>query len=270
MSLPIEHTPHNNSLYIIGYGVNFVADRSVVAEEYIKKAEIVFALETDVSHLECAISGRPVVNLIHLYKQGLSRSIAYEMIADAVLEAFLNFRRVALLVEGSPFFLDSICGILESKAIASGIEVTFVDGRSSLDVLVQTLEVPLDFGIGVYSAEAFCIEETTPRINTDAVNLFFQTGNVGSSLIQIGSVGRKGVETLQIRLLEHYPPDTRWLLINLGHAPNISTMIVWNYLSNMHLFHAYMHSGTVLVSRNWWPETLGSVPPTKLEDEEMR
>jgi siroheme synthase len=268
--MSISQMEDKSSLYIIGYGVNFVADRSVIADTYIKDAEIVFAVETDVHHLESEITGRPLVNLVHLYKPGIPRLAAYSQIAEVVIEAFQRFRRVALLVEGSPFFLDSICEILESRAVTLGIEVAFVDGRSSLDVLIQTLAVPLDFGIGVYMAEAFCIASSADAINTGAINLFFQPGNVGSSNVQMGCVDSRGVEILQHRLLDYYSPETRWLLINLGCSPNASTMIIWNYLSRINLFHHYMHSGTLLISRDWWPEVLSGVPATELEQEEER
>lgn len=251
-------------LYLIGYGINYISDRTMLADHYVAESEIVFALESDIEHIEAEAHGKPITNLIDLYRQGIPRPDAYGQIAERVLAAFSDHTRVGLLVEGSPFFLDSICELLQWRAHHLGIEVVYVDGRSSLDVIIQTLRIPLGHGLGVYLAENFCAG--CGVLNAEAVNFFFQPGNVGSERIQMHNVDKAGVCTLQETLLKYYEPTQRWFLINLGQSPTVSTKIIWDYLGNLDSFHSYMHSGTLVLSKNWWPVELLDVPPTEIKD----
>jgi len=251
-------------LYLIGYGINYTSDRTMFADHYVAESEVLFALESDIEHIETEAHGKPITNLIDLYRQGIPRPDAYGQVAERILDAFIDHTRVGLLVEGSPFFLDSICELLQGRAHHLGIEVVYVDGRSSLDVIVQTLRIPLRHGLGVYLAENFCAEGGV--LNAGAVNFFFQPGNVGSELIQMHNVDKAGVRTLQETLLKCYEPSQRWFLINLGQSPTVSTKIIWGHLGNLDSFHIYMHSGTLVLSKNWWPVELLDVPPTEIKD----
>ena len=251
-------------LYLIGYGINYASDRTTLADHFVAESEVLFALESNIEHIEAEVHGKPITNLIDLYRQGIPRSNAYVQIAERILNAFTNHTRVGLLVEGSPFFLDSICELLRERAHHLSIEVVYVDGRSSLDVIIQTLRIPLQHGLGIYLAESFCAEGGA--LDSDAVNLFFQPGNVGSDRIQMHDVDITGVRTLQEILLKRYKPSQRWLLINLGESPTVSTKIIWEYLGNLDSFYTYMHSGTLVLSKNWWPVELLNVPPTEITD----
>lgn len=250
-------------LYLIGYGINYAADRTIIADQYIADSEVLFALESDIEHIKANINGREVVNLISLYQQGVSRSVAYAQIAQTVLAAFSSHSRVGLLVEGSPFFLDSICELLQERSSSLGIDVVYVDGRSSLDVIIQTLQIPLQHGIGIYLAESYCADRGV--LNPESVNIFFQPGNVGTENIQMHGVDIAGVRTLKDALFECYEPSQRWLLISLGQSTTVSTKIIWNYLSDLDSFYSYMHSGTLVISKNWWPADLHGVLPTEIE-----
>lgn len=258
--IPESGTKH---LYLIGYGISYCADRSPLVAQYAERAEILFALESDIGHLNSELPHKNIINLMSLYKQGVPRHEAYQQIAEYILAAFSKHLTVGLFVEGSPFFLDSICELLERQANAQGIRIIIVDGRSSLDVIIQSLRIPLGYGLGVYLAEDFCAGNCAP--NAESVNIFFQPGNVGTERIQIEDVGRSGVQTLKERLLEYYQPTDRWLLINLGHAPTVSTKIIWGRLNDLDTFYSYMHSGTLILSRNWWPDVLSGHPPTLIE-----
>lgn len=251
-------------LYLIGYGINYSSDRTMLADHYVAESEIVFALESDIKHIETEVHGKAITNLIDLYRQGIPRPDAYGQIAERVLAAFSDHTRVGLLVEGSPFFLDSICELLQWRAYHLGIDVVYVDGRSSLDVIIQTLRIPLGHGFGIYLAENYCAG--CEVLNVEAVNFFFQPGNVGSELIQMHKVNKAGVRTLQDKLLKCYESSQHWFLINLGQSPAVSTKIIWGNLGNLDSFHSYMHSGTLVLSKNWWPVELLDVPPTEIKD----
>jgi hypothetical protein len=239
------------SLHVIGYGINFDADRSVLVDPYLNQCEIVFALESDVSHLRAKVKWERLVNLLDLYEQGKKRGDVYDAVADRVMDAFSTSTRVGLLVEGSPFFLDTICELLEKRAVASGIEVIYVDGRSSLDGIIQALRIPLSWGIGVYLADNVCFAH--PVIDPEAVNIFFQPGNVASDKVQMAAVASEGIILLKETLLKIYSPTDRWLLVNLGESQSRPTKIIWNTLDRLDRFTHYMHSGTLIVSKNWWP-----------------
>ena len=260
----LRSTGHEQKfLYLIGYGINYAADRTIIADQYIGNSEVLFALESDIEHIKVKAHGKHVINLISIYQQGISRSVAYAKIAQTVINAFSNHSRVGLLVEGSPFFLDSICELLQEWSSPLGIDVVYVDGRSSLDVIIQTLRIPLKHGIGIYLAESYCADNGV--FNHEAVNIIFQPGNVGTDNIQMHSVDIAGVRTLQDTLLKYYEPSQRWLLISLGQSTTVSTKIIWNCLSELDSFYSYMHSGTLVISKNWWPTDLLGVLPTEIK-----
>jgi hypothetical protein len=248
---PPEAGAAGKTLHIIGYGINFDADRSVLVDPYLSRCGIVFALESDISHLQERLGAGRLVNLVDLYRQGHKRSDVYQAVADRVLQGFGAASRVGLLVEGSPFFLDTICELLEARALDAGIEVIYVDGRSSLDGIMQALRIPMSWGIGIRLADDFC--RARPPIDPEAVNFFFQPGNVGSDRVQMAQVGREGVKLLQQALLEFYAPSVRWLLVNLGEARGKPTKVLWSTLDRLERFTGWMHSGTLIVSKNWWP-----------------
>ena len=196
----LHSTGHEKKfLYLIGYGINYAADRTIIADQYIADSEVLFALESDIEHIKANIHGKQVINLISLYQQGVSRFVAYAQIAQTVLTAFSNHSRVGLLVEGSPFFLDSICELLQERSSPLGIDVVYIDGRSSLDVIIQTLQIPLQQGIGIYLAESYCADRGV--LNPESVNILFQPGNVGTENIQMHGVDIAGVRTLKDALL---------------------------------------------------------------------
>lgn len=241
-------------LHVIGYGINFDADRSVLVDPYLDQCDIVFALESDIAHLRERLKARPLVNLVGLYEHGKLRDEVYGAVAERILAAFASVSRVGLLVEGSPFFLDTICELLELGAVTAGIEVVYVDGRSSLDGIIQALRIPMGWGIGIQLADTFCSSQ--PVIDPNAVNIFFQPGNVGSDRVQMTAVDGRGVARLKDTLLRFYAPSDRWLLVNLGESAAKSTKIVWGTLERLDSVTALMHSGTLIVSKNWWPADL--------------
>jgi rRNA-processing protein FCF1 len=250
-----QHTRNaGKSLHVIGYRINFDADRSVLVDPCLDQCEVVFALESDVSHLREKLRSKQFVNLVDLYQQGKKRIDVYQNVADKVLAAFAMSSKVGLLVEGSPFFLDTICELLEKRAISAGIDVIYVDGRSSLDGIIQLLRIPLSWGIGVHIADNFCFSR--PVIDPEAINMFFQPGNVGSDKVQMAAVDVEGTRLLQSRLLEYYSPADRWILVNLGESRVRSTKIVWGTLDRLDHFTQLMHSGTLVVSKNWWPKLI--------------
>ncbi|MFM0139374.1 SAM-dependent methyltransferase [Caballeronia grimmiae] len=246
--------PKPKVLHVIGYGINFDADRSVLVDQHVDQCEVLFALESDVSHLPHSVAGTELVNLLPLYKQGRNRGVVYEAVAERVMDSFQSFSQVGLMVEGSPFFLDSICGLLERKAIDQEIQVIYVDGRSSLDLIIQTLRIPLTWGIGVHLANDLCFGNRV--MDPEAVNILFQPGNVGSDRVQMHDVERRGVILLRETLLRFYAPETRWLLVNLGQSARHPTRVAWDSLDHLDQFTQLMHSGTLLVSKNWQPGSL--------------
>lgn len=158
------------------------------------------------------------------------------------------------------FFLDSVCEIIEARTIELDIELHVIEGISSLDTIIHQLRIPLtNLSISVFVADYFCTNR--PTLNENTILVLFQPGNVNSDRITLGEVPETCVKELKATLLQYYSPKDKWLLINLSNSPKSPTKIIWNTVENIDNFINYMHSGTLLLSKNWWPELLeGSLP----------
>jgi len=252
-------------IYLVGYGMNFNEDRTISADTSIKCADIIFTIEPDISHIKEYLSVEaPVENLFHFYKKGQLRSDVYKIISEHIITSLKKYSKVVLLVPGNPLFLDTVCELIEERAFELDIDLHIIEGISSLDAINNQLEIPLHkTSITVYIADIFCNRK--PNIDIDTVLLLFQPGNVSSNTVAIGTVSKKSVLILQESLLEYYSPEDNWMLINLGNSSDNPTKIIWNNIKNLHLFVNYMHSGTLIVSKNWWPDILKDTKPTIVE-----
>lgn len=241
----------NRELFLIGYGINFAVDRSAIVDEYIDRCDIIFAVEPCISHIATEIPNKKIVNLIDLYKEGSERVATYNKIAATVINAFDKFSNVGLLSEGSPFFLDSINSIVLQEAQQKSIDVTYVDGRSSLDKLIQSYRIPLSHGIGVYLADNLC--RLDQKLNPQAVNIIFQPGNVDSDQVTMRTHNISGAILLKEYLLQYYDDSQVWYLFNLSQTSTEPNIILHNKLSDLDRFYSALHSGTFVISRSWSP-----------------
>lgn len=249
MVAPMKNS--NKELFLIGYGVNFAIDRSVIVDEYIQRCDVIYAVEPCISHLVTEIPNKRIINLIDLYSEGSTRVATYNKIVDTILESLDEFSSVGLLSEGSPFFLDSINSLASKKAQQRSINVTFVDGRSSLDKLIQSYRIPISHGIGVYLADNLC--RLNQKINAEAVNIIFQPGNVDSDRVTMRTHNISGATLLKRHLLQHYNDTQNWFLFNLSQTSTEPNIILHNTLSNLDKFYPALHSGTLVISSSWSP-----------------
>lgn len=252
-------------IYLIGYGINFYEQRSNMVDYYLEKTDKIFAIEPDITHIEEYLSlDKQIHNLFYLYMQGNNRVDTYNKISEYVINALDIHSSVALLVEGTPFFSDTISEIIEARSFNLGITLNVIDGVSSFDTIIQQLRVPMfDVSLTSYIADDFCKKQ--PLIDNSTILFLFQPGNVDSSNITIEEVEKSSIKYLKNSLLNYYSPQDKWFLINLGNSPKNQTQIIWNTLENIEDFVNYMHSGTLIVSKEWWPSVLKDTEPTEIE-----
>lgn len=92
-------------IHLIGYGINFCEQRTISAEDHLRKVDAIFAIEPDISHIrEYLTVDKPIYNLFHLYKAGLRRIDVYNQISNNIIQSLEYTPKIALLVDGCPFF----------------------------------------------------------------------------------------------------------------------------------------------------------------------
>lgn len=255
----------SKEIYLLGYGINFYEQRNINVDIYLEQADIIFAIEPDITHIkEFLTIDKPIQNLFYLYENGAKRINVYNRICELILDSFQENEKVALLVEGSPFFLDTISETIENKVKISDIDLHVVEGISSLDTIIHQLKVPiLNSPISVYLADEFC--NKLPILDMNTTLFLFQPGNVNSNCITIENISKNSIIKLKDTLLKYYSGKTKWLLINLGKSPTQPTQIIWNTIENLDSFINYMHSGTLIITNKWCPSILKNTEPTVIE-----
>lgn len=253
-------------IYLIGYGINYSTDRAICVDGYLEQANKIFSVEPDISHItQHMTSNKPIHNLFSLYETSRIREEVYVEICEEIYASLEVDSKIALLVEGSPFFLNRVSGLVEARARKDDdITLYCVDGISSLSAITHQLDVPMaGFSTVTYLADEFC--KLSPSLPEESILFLFQPGNVGNDKVAINSISELSALTLKGKLLEHYSPNDKWFLVNLGKSPDQPTKIIWNTIENIDKFVNYLHSGTLLVSKEWWPAVLDGVPSTQVE-----
>ncbi|WP_076419654.1 SAM-dependent methyltransferase [Colwellia sp. UCD-KL20] len=252
------------NLYIIGYGINIDTQISIRSQEYIDKSDLVFALEVNSAHLSKFVSPKKVINLFDLYKQGVDRSEVYNKVSDKILDSFCNSESICLMVEGSPYFLDSIVEIIESKCALHNIDIHITQGSSSLESIIYQLRIPIEtVTLSTTTAENFC--NTSSAIGENSVVILFQPANALSNIVNINCDYKEGIELLLNKIKSKFNSTDKWMLVNLGNSDDNSTQIIWNTVDKLEQFSDYFHSGTLVLSNNWVPKFIDINEPTKIE-----
>lgn len=150
-------------------------------------------------------ANRTVVNLLHLYKEGIPRTENYDAAAKIILESCSPRDIVGYVTYGNPAAYDSVAQTLLRAAPQKKIAVELVPGISSLDTILCDLQIDMAPALQVYEASWMLVTKIEPRPGIQVILL--QMGSFGSFRTHY-SKRRDGssLADLVSYLVKFYPP----------------------------------------------------------------
>lgn len=247
-----------NTLYVIGYGFDFNSHLSRVGADYIARSEVLVCLEAQQEHICDFLPNKPLINYSTLYEQGRNRSDVYHEVVQEIKHLFSDYQSVGLLVEGTPYFLDSIVELLEADP---NLSVNVAQGVSSLENIIYQLKIPIEsVTLLATTAKLFCNQAANE--SKAELTVLFQPANADSNIVNIDCESETQLDVLIHTLSERFSPDDVWMIMNVGK----DSFLIWNTIQNLKHFKTYFHSGTLIISRGWLPAGLTDLPLTQIED----
>lgn len=199
-------------LYLLGAGICGTLQLTRETEQALSSCSTIFVLHDDTDVLAharryCA----DVRDVAEFYSDGAVRADVYRRIADTVIDHAGLDRSVGLLLHGHPLFLVSAAEYALEQARRAGFRAKVLPAVSSFDTLLCDLEVDFGYGLQVFDASTFLLQEWRP--NPRIPMLLFQLATVLEDRVVSAPPPPQTLAPLATRLRHSYPADHRCVMV---------------------------------------------------------
>ena len=140
----------NTQISIIGRGVDPRRHLSLEALNALRRADLIIGIEPETefwNSLAQEYALKPILDVSHLYRAGAKDLNNYQAFIEYILSSATEHQNIAVLVAGHPRLGVTFAQLLEKQTAGSPIDVHFIPGISSFDVMINELGVdPLERG----------------------------------------------------------------------------------------------------------------------------
>lgn len=196
------------SLVIVGTGISVAGQITLITQNHIRQADIVFTVVSGTPSIDFIKSLNPNTHsLTDLYELGKSRVQTYQEMCDNIIRAVERGQKVCAAFYGHPgvFVTPShrVIEVLKDR----GFSVSMEPGISAEDCLIADLGIdPAQFGCQSYEATQFLFRRYT--LDPYMTQIIWQIWGVGDHTF-LSTLEHKtvGLELLVKQLRKHYPDD---------------------------------------------------------------
>lgn len=230
-------------IYLIGSGINLDDHLTPEAARKLRRCHTVYHLTAFHDRLGgfCA----DVVDLRDVYFSSRDGS-SYERIADMILDRARREPGVAFLTYGHPMVLVDSCQMILAAARKEGLHVDIVSGVSSIDVLLQWLQLDVGLaGLQVYEVNQLVLHGRPP--NPQAACFIMQVGAFGA--LQLAHAGTHGPErygALRDFLLRAYAGEHPAILVTFPFRSDMEPISVRTTIAELPDAADAIHTGMTL------------------------
>jgi uncharacterized protein YabN with tetrapyrrole methylase and pyrophosphatase domain len=196
------------SLVIVGTGISVAGQMTLITQNHIRQADVVFTVTSGKPNIEFIKSlNSNTYSLTDLYEIGKSRVQTYQDMCDHIIQAVQQGNRVCAAFYGHPgVFVNpshKVIEILKEQKYSVKME----PGISAEDCLIADLGIdPAEYGCQSYEATQFLFRKYT--IDPYMTQIIWQIWGVGDhKFLSTFHHDNKGLSLLVEILRKHYPDD---------------------------------------------------------------
>lgn len=214
-------TAKKGELVVVGTGISVAGQMTLAAKSHIENADMVFmGIMNKVGEHAVKALNPNCVSLDDLYKEGKSRALTYEQMADRIVQAVVEGNKVCAAFYGHAgvFVTPSHDAIRKVRAL--GLSATMLPGISAEDCLIADLGIdPSRFGCQSYEATQFLFRDY--RIDPYMTQIIWQIGLAGEATLKVLNAehNKPGLVLLTDILLEYYPEDHEIIVYEAATLP---------------------------------------------------
>lgn len=249
-------------IYLIGSGINL--DDHLTPEAVRKLGRCHTAYHLTAFHERLAGLCAEVVDLRDVYFSSEDGS-SYRRIADMILDHARRQAGVAFVTYGHPMVLVDSCQMILAAARAEGLRVDVVSGVSSIDVLLQWLQLDVGLaGLQIYEVNQMVLHGRPP--NPQAACLVMQVGAFGSlRLAHTGAQGPERYAGLRDFLLRAYAGEHPVMLMTFPFRSDMEPIAIRTTIAGLPDAADAIHTGMTLYIPPGKPSDVDPVFLSRLE-----
>ena len=200
--------PQQGSLVIVGTGISVSGQMTLITQNHIRRADVVFAAIPNKPGIEFLKSlNANTHTLTDLYEVGKSRVQTYQDMCDRIINAVESGQKVCAAFYGHPgVFVTPSHDVIEILR-QRGYPVTMEPGISAEDCLIADLGIdPAQYGCQSYEATQFLFRKYT--LDPFMTQIIWQIWGVGDHELKATLKHQNhGLKLLVEALCKHYPDD---------------------------------------------------------------
>lgn len=206
---------------IIGRGLDPSMHLSLAGIEALKNAEKVLGIESEKkfwTHFQNEFKIQSIDDISYLYQNNEKDTCNYQRFVNLILELSLEYKEIALLVQGHPRFGVSFINML--KQSSPEMELNVIEGISSFDVMLNYLEIdPLESGTAIIDANRLILFKY--MLEPALCYFIYHICSVGNSRTNyLNPADNNYITLLKDYLLNFYPKDKIIFLCRMSTKKN--------------------------------------------------
>ncbi len=208
------------SLVIVGTGISVAGQMTIITQNHIKQADVVFVAIPNKPGVEFVKSLNPnTVSLTDHYEIGKSRVQTYQDMCDVIINAVESGQKVCAAFYGHPgVFVNPshrVIEILREREFSVSME----PGISAEDCLVADLGIdPAQYGCQSYEATQFLFRKYT--LDPYMTQIMWQIWGVGDHVFKTTTEHKTdGLKILVDKLMQHYPENHTAIIYEARISP---------------------------------------------------
>lgn len=213
-------TKQQGSLVVVGTGISVAGQMTLITQNHIRQADIVFVAIPNKPGVEFIKSLNPHTHsLTDLYEVGKSRVQTYQDMCNKIISSVESGLKVCAAFYGHPgVFVNPSHRVIETLK-QKEFSVKMEPGISAEDCLVADLGIdPAEFGCQSYEATQFLFRRYT--LDPYMTQIIWQIWGVGDHKLKSTFEHKKvGLELLTEQLLQHYPSEHTVIIYEARTSP---------------------------------------------------
>jgi uncharacterized protein YabN with tetrapyrrole methylase and pyrophosphatase domain len=246
-------------LTIIGRGVDPTKHLSMEALEILKTADLILGIESEIEFWSMIQKNHNITvikDIASEYKNNNKDILNYQSFIDLAFHSLINNDHVVLLVAGHPRLGVTFSQLLSSDSRSAGINIQFVVGISSFDVMLNDLALdPIEQGTALLDANRLLLFEY--KMETSLNYFIYHVSSVGNSKTNYQNPEQGNqVTLLKNYLIKHYSSSKKVAICQASNGKNSPSQYTWIDLSELESSISKLNYSTTLYIPAELPEKI--------------
>lgn len=211
---------HQGSLVCVGTGISIGGQITVLAKSEIENADIVFiAMNSQLMENWITQINSNIHNLQQYYAEGKYRPDTYQEMAEAIMEAVRDGKRVCAAFYGHPGIFACVAHLATDIATGEGFDARIEPGVSADACLYADLGIdPGNYGCQAFEASQFIFN--LRKVDLSAYLILWQIGLAGEATLTRFDTDENGLQLMVDSLIDYgYSQEHEIILYEAATLP---------------------------------------------------